>query len=108
MKLCATDSSGTDICPIGVVTVDQKRAKDISQELLTACIDADGDGDADGVGLFDKINGEEAEYFWDVDNEGVRNAELRFYSIQSLIDSCKGDGKCEECYDGVTRANACS
>jgi hypothetical protein len=107
VRLCVTDPDGNDICPIGVVSIPQKRAVDLSQVLLTACIDADGDGVADdGVGLFDKIQGEEYGYFWDMDNTGVRNAELRFYYIQDLIAAC-GDMECEKCYAGVTRGDAC-
>lgn len=107
VKLCATDGTET-WCPIGVVKVEQKRATDISQALLTACIDADDDGLLDdGVGLFDKIDGEDVGYFWEMTNTGVRNAELRFFSIQSLVDSCNGDGECKKCYAGVTRGDAC-
>ena len=85
-----------------------EESPDISQELLTLCVDADGDGSLDdGVGLFDKIEGEEVGYFWNLENSGVRNAELRFYNIQSLVDSCKGDSDCENCYAGVTRGDAC-
>ncbi len=75
---------------------------------MTLCIDADGDGEKDdGVGLFDKIDGEEVGYFWDLDNYGARNVELRFYTIEDLVDACKGDKTCAECFLGVTRAGAC-
>ena len=107
VQLCATDGTET-WCPIGVVKVEQKRATDISQALLTACIDADDDGLLDdGVGLFDKIAGEEVGYYWSLDNTGVRNAEFRFYTIQDLVDACKGDNECVKCFLGVTRAGAC-
>lgn len=104
------DDGTTKLCSVGVVKVPQKTAKDISQELLTLCVDLDGDGSAtDGVGLFDNIGDDtEVGYFWELDNDGVRNAELRFYYIQDLIDACKGDTECETCYAGVTRGDACS
>ena len=113
MELCVTDD-GADYCPIDVVPVPlpQKKATDISQQLLTACLDLNGEQVK--VGLFDKvdIDGddvlEDVGYFWNLDNKGVRNAELRFYSIETLKESCGEDEDCLACYNnlGVTRNGA--
>ena len=77
------------------------KATDITKNLLTVCADVDGDGTTDGVGLFDNfatndndgIDGNEGEvndesYFWTVDNNGVRNAELRFFPVSDLDPDC--------------------
>lgn len=112
MELCVTDlDTGADYCPLNPVSLPQKKATDISQQLLTGCITVDGDQvkfglfdelDVDGDGTDDNVG-----YFWDVDNKGVRNAELRFYSIATLRESCDdGDQDCLDCYDAVTRAGA--
>lgn len=55
--------------------------------------------DADGAV---QLGGE--QYFWDVDNNGVRNAELRFYS-QDYLDSLVSGTGCT--WLDVTRATAC-
>ena len=108
MNTCVDDGT-TKYCSVAVVSVPQKTAKNLSQELLTLCVDLDDDGVAnDGVGLFDQIGDDKEDgYFWEVDNTGVRKAELRFYYIQDLIAACNGDEDCEKCYAGVTRADAC-
>jgi len=59
------------------------RVDNVSKELLTACIDTDGDQVCDErVFLFD----DRAEnYLWSVDNYGLRNVEVRFLEIPQNI-----------------------
>ena len=90
VKTCVEDT-GTEVefCGMGAtIEFGRKKATDVSQELLTLCYDSFG------IGLFDELCVDEFEdliscdegeqYFWDVDNNGVRNAELRFYSQDYL------------------------
>ena len=57
--------------------------ENVSRELLTLCVDTDGDLKCDErVFLFD----DRAEgYLWSVDNYGLRNAEVRFLEIAQNI-----------------------
>lgn len=108
------DSGSYEICDTGntitLPKLDEKKAIDISQNLLVTCVDGSG------IGLFDEVCGEisgesfsiqkcdgdndlEEQFFWDVDNNGVRNAELRFYS-QAELDALV-EGECT--WEAVTR-----
>lgn len=59
------------------------RVDNVSKELLTACIDTDGDGTCDErVFLFDD---RAEDYLWSVDNYGLRNVEVRFMEIVQQI-----------------------
>lgn len=117
LTACVEDTSegGTiNYCDTGnTVTVNTRKATDISQSLLTLCYDGAG------IGLFDQLcfgvdknlircvddaGGIAEQYFWDVDNDGVRNAELRFYDQDDLDELVEGTG-CT--WDEVTRGNAC-
>lgn len=113
-RLCFCDGDDTENClegdtycqTEGVITLEGKKgqkAVDISQQLLTVCADVDGDGNLDGVGLFDEFDTpdgsvDEESYFWSLDNTGARNAELRFFAVGDLP---------AECFSGVTRDGAC-
>ena len=117
-ELCVEDSDdgpSGHYCDLGAsVTINRKKATDISQELLTLCVDNVG------VGLFDQLcfdgddnlipcddndtGGINEQYFWDVNNDGVRNAELRFYE-QTFLDSLFEGTECT--WDAVSRRNAC-
>lgn len=59
------------------------KVENVSKELLTACIDTDGDLVCDErIFLFD----DRAEgYLWSADNFGLRNAEVRFIEIPQPI-----------------------
>ena len=61
----------------------QSKFTDVSKQLLTACIDWDGDGTCDQrIFLF---SDDAFEYFWDYDNKGLRLAQLRFYEVPSNV-----------------------
>lgn len=54
-------------------------AMDVSRILLTVCVDTDLDGTCDKrVALFDD---DYMYYLWELDNNGLRNAEVRFLEI---------------------------
>ncbi len=48
----------------------------VSSELLFLSADVDADGRLEHVGLFDALFD---QYYWQYDNQGVKNAQLRFY-----------------------------
>jgi hypothetical protein len=57
--------------------------RNVSKELLSLCIDTDGDGDCDTREfLFDR---DLAEYYWSYDNNGLKLAQLRFYEIPTNV-----------------------
>lgn len=61
----------------------QNRFKDVSRDLLQVCADVDPDPavvDLELVPLFDP-RGE--DYFWHVDNDGMRNVQMRFYPLST-------------------------
>jgi hypothetical protein len=59
------------------------KVDNVSKELLTACVDTDGDGTCDKrLFLFDD---DAQDYLWSVDNNGLRNAEVRFIEIPQDI-----------------------
>ena len=59
------------------------RVENVSRELLTLCVDTDGDLRCDErVFLFDD---RAEDYLWSVDNFGLRNAEVRFLEIAQNI-----------------------
>jgi hypothetical protein len=59
------------------------QVKNVSRELLTLCVDTDGDLKCDErVFLFDD---RAEDYVWSVDNFGLRNAEVRFLEIAQNI-----------------------
>lgn len=51
-------------------------AQDVSRQTLTICADQDGDGMPEREQIFDDEN---AGYFWEYENAGLRLAQLRFY-----------------------------
>ena len=59
------------------------KVENVSRQLLTMCIDTDGDATCDErVFLFDD---RAHDYVWSVDNFGVRNVEVRFLEIPQNI-----------------------
>lgn len=56
---------------------------DVSRDLLQVCADVDPDPlvtDLELVPLFSDLG---EEYFWHVDNDGMRNVQMRFYDLQT-------------------------
>lgn len=84
---CFTDAGGDEFCSTENVVLIRSTGKstftNVSKELLTVCLDTDGDGDCDvRVGLFDDAT---ADYFWSYDNSGLKLAQLRFYPIPTTV-----------------------
>ena len=57
--------------------------KNVSRELLSLCLDLDGDGTCDTREfLFDR---DLADYYWQYDNYGLKLAQLRFYEVPTDV-----------------------
>lgn len=84
---CLTDAAGDTWCSTENVVLVRSTGKstfqNVSRELLTLCLDTDGDSICDvRVGLFDD---DLADYFWNYDNSGLKLAQLRFYEIPTNV-----------------------
>jgi hypothetical protein len=91
---CATgdfDNDATtpdeELCSLEVAVMvrgtGKPKVQNISRELLTLCVDTDGDLKCDErVFLFDD---RATDYVWSLDNFGLRNAEVRFLEIPQNI-----------------------
>lgn len=82
---CLEDSDGTWCSTENVFVTrvaGQSPSTDVSQEMLTACYDADGDGEYEREHIFEDKN---KDYFWTYDNNGLRLVQLRFYPLQVAI-----------------------
>lgn len=84
---CATDpATGEELCSIdGLVLVrsgGRQRFENVSKELLFIEADIDGDGAVERVSLFDDAL---EDFFWQVDNQGLRLTQLRFYPIATDV-----------------------
>jgi hypothetical protein len=83
MTTCGTDTAtGDTLCStLGAVFVRDKgnqKFTNVSNELLNAYVDIDGDGTLERVPLFDEaLEG----YFWEYDNQGLKLLQLRFYEV---------------------------
>lgn len=80
---CATDpTTGEELCSteslLLVRSGGRQRFENVSRELLFVEADIDGDGTAEQVSLFDDAL---QDFFWQVDNNGLRLAQLRFYPL---------------------------
>lgn len=85
--ICFTDASGdTWRSTENVVLVrstGKSAFKNVSKELLSLCLDTDGDLVCDTREfLFDR---DLADYFWSYINDGLRLAQLRFYEIPTSV-----------------------
>ena len=97
LKLCA-EINGEEYCYMGSSTLPTKRATDISKQLLTFCMDGalglDSlissvltgiDADTEEVYNCDGGGGGDEEleenYFWELDADKLKLAQLRFYTI---------------------------
>jgi hypothetical protein len=80
---CATDpTTGELLCSVGsaflVRTTGHSKFTNVSKELLFVTADIDGDGVLDSTPLFgDGL----VDFLWQVDNNGLRLAQLRFYDV---------------------------
>ena len=76
-----------ELCSLEVAILVRDKGKpsvdNVSKELLTMCVDTDGDLTCDErIFLFDD---RAHDYLWSVDNFGLRNAEVRFIEIPQSI-----------------------
>ena len=81
------DESGETWCSTESVVLVRSKGKstfrNVSKELLSLCLDTDGDGDCDTREfLFDR---DLADYYWSYDNSGLKLAQLRFYMIPTNV-----------------------
>jgi len=68
---------------IAVRGTGKPKVQNVSRELLSMCVDTDGDMKCDErIFLFDD---RAHDYLWSVDNFGLRNAEVRFLEIPQTI-----------------------
>ena len=75
-ELCSTESY------VLVRGTGKPQVENVSKELLTVCLDLDHIVEANPCDLREFLFDDElAQYLWNVDNEGLRNAEVRFIEI---------------------------
>jgi hypothetical protein len=84
---CATDPTTGDLfcsvfSSVQTRTKGQQTFTDVSRELLFIFADIDGDGKLDRVPLFDSRL---QDFFWQYDNNGLRNLQMRFYQVPSTV-----------------------
>lgn len=84
---CYDDVAGDTWCSTENVVLVRGTGKsnftNVSKQLLTLCLDTDGDGTCDvREGLFDN---ELNNYFWSYNNDGLKLAQLRFYEIPTNV-----------------------
>ena len=61
----------------------KSKFKEVSKELLTICVDLDGDGDCDQrIALFDDGF---IDFLWNFDSDGARNTQLRFIIAETTV-----------------------
>ncbi|MFC7619117.1 hypothetical protein [Microlunatus sp. GCM10028923] len=81
------DENGETYCSTEVLMLVRSKGKstfqNVSKELLSLCLDTNGDGTCDTREfLFDR---DLADYFWSYDNSGLRLAQLRFYEVPTDV-----------------------
>jgi len=84
---CATDPvTGEEICSlnslVSVRTKGKQSFTNVSRQLLFLDADIDGDGVVDRLSLFDPLL---QDFLWQVDNNGLRLLQLRFYPIATNV-----------------------
>ena len=84
LTTCATDpATGEELCSADSLSLvrssGRQRFQNVSKELLFVSVDLDGDGVNEQVSLFDDAL---QDFFFQVDNTGLRIAQLRFYPVR--------------------------
>ena len=83
---CVTDDTGTYCSTESMVLVrgsGKSSFSNVSKELLTVCLDTDGDMACDTrTSLF---SDDSYDYFWSYENNGLRLAQLRFYEVPTTV-----------------------
>jgi hypothetical protein len=81
---CFTEADGSGTwCYAGELVQNMRKRKtfvDVSKELLQVCADVD-DGAGTSLQLVPLFDEQGRDYFWHVDNDGMRNVQMRFYDI---------------------------
>jgi hypothetical protein len=88
LTTCATDpTTGEEVCSadslVAVRTSGRQKFANVSRELLFINADIDGDGVAERVSLFDDAL---QDFLWQVDNQGLRLLQLRFYEVPTTVE----------------------
>lgn len=93
MQTCYIDENGAEQCLASLCdnVLELARVKgvkpswrNVSRQLLTVCVDTDGDGLPDTkIALFDD---DTILYLWDYTNNGLKLAQFRFYPIQTDLE----------------------
>jgi hypothetical protein len=87
LTTCATDpTTGEVVCSVGSAVLIRSKGgskfTNVSKDLLFVTADLDGDGRVESTPLFgDALQ----DFFWQVDNNGLRLAQLRFYEVPTNI-----------------------
>src|SRR5262245_39175573 len=84
---CAIDSTNDVVCSTAADVVNLTRKKgqstftDVTKQLLNVCVDSNLSGTCEKSELVPLFDDSFVSYFWDYDNYGIRNAQLRFYPV---------------------------
>lgn len=84
---CAIDSTNEVVCSTAddVVNLTRKKGQstftDVTKQLLNVCVDTNLSGTCEKDELVPLFDDSFVTYFWDYDNYGIRNAQIRFYPV---------------------------
>ena len=85
---CAVDTTGMVVCSTAddVVNLSRKTGQssftNVTKQLLNICVDLNANNVCDNNELVPLFANPYQSYFWDYDNSGIKNAQIRFYPIQ--------------------------
>jgi hypothetical protein len=83
---CAQDATGETFCSVFSLVSVRESGKsvfeNVSRELLFLFADLDGDGTLERFNLF---NDALQNFFWQIDNQGLRLLQLRFYEVPTTV-----------------------
>lgn len=87
LTTCYTDELGDDYCLFGYMDVPLERKSgkpmftDVTEELTTLCFDSDLTTEGVQLECESIFSDELKDYYWNFDNNGLRNVQLRFYPL---------------------------
>jgi hypothetical protein len=87
LTTCYTDELGDDYCLFGVMDVPLQRTngkpvfRDVTQQLTTLCFDADLVTAGVQLQCENIFSDQLKDYYWNYDNNGLKNVQLRFYPV---------------------------
>jgi hypothetical protein len=83
---CAQDATGETFCSafslVSVRSTGKSTFQNVSRELLFLFADLDGDGVLERFNLF---NDALQNFFWQIDNQGLKLLQLRFYEVPTTV-----------------------